>query len=125
MRVRAPHAVDETLLYEVVYIFSVLNQKNVYVVLETKCWVDHCGVVGCRALTHFLEHVWLKVGPKKTTHTLNGVAHMVRCGHIDAGPAKALAYDPSLLIDEIIVWKLVIDLALQMPDRWLTLVLFV
>ena len=48
---------------------------------------------------------------------------MVWRRHVDSVPAEALADDPPLLIDEVLVRKLIIDLSLQMPDGRLALVL--
>ena len=36
--------------------------------------------------------------------------------HVDSVPAEALADDPPLLIDEVLVRKLIVDLSLQVPD---------
>lgn len=56
--------------------------------------------------------MWLKVGPKEATHALYRITDVIRRCDIDSIPAEALADDPPLLIDEIVVAKFVIDLAL-------------
>lgn len=125
MRVGTPHSVDQALLHKVVDVLSVLDEQNIYIVLQAQGRVDQGGVVGGRALAHALEDVRLEVGPEEAAHSLDRVTDMVRRCDIDSMPAQALANDPPLLIHEVFVGELVIDLALQVPDGGLTLVLLV
>lgn len=76
-------------------------------------------------MAYQLENMWLKVRPKKTAHALNSIADMVRRRDVDSVPAKALAYDPSFLLHEFVVRKLVIDLSLKMTNSRLALILLI
>ena len=87
MRVGTPHSIDETLLNEVVDVLSVLNEQDVYIVLQSQGRVNQRRVVGCRALSHPVKDVWLEVRPKKAAHTLDGVTYMVWRRHVDSVPA--------------------------------------
>ena len=125
MWIGSPHSVDETLLYEVIYVFTVLDQQNIYVILQSECWIYYRWIVSCSASSKLLENVRLKVGPKQAAHSLDGITDVVWRCDVDSMPAETLTNYPSLLVDEIVIRKLVVNLSLKMSDCGLALVLFI
>ena len=72
-----------------------------------------------------LIHLRVEVTPEQASHALYSVRDMVRCRHVDARPAKAVAKQPALLFNKVVEFKLVIDETTKISDRRLTLVLLI